>query len=178
MPHRYSKFLLVLTILSAHELMAQLPHTRKMDLSESAKTLVEKEIGKWDYFKNAVPASDSTGRQVGWEYADIITGDFNDDGQADYALLARGVDSASQDQGYLVVLFRTDSSYSVEIVDNVRYTSDWVLFLDPKGSELYDFGTETELRLPVDGIFLYFYEKAGRTFYYRDGQFHEIYSSD
>jgi hypothetical protein len=121
---------------------------------------------------------DSTGTHVGWEYTDVIKGDFNNDRREDYAALVRLGDPVSSKTGLVVVFFRTSRSFDLQVVDTLLYTTDIVLFLDRKGTTMEDFDTGKQFAIPADAIDVAVYEKCGHSYYYQNDRFHKFTSSD
>jgi hypothetical protein len=52
------------------------------------------------------------------------------------------------------------------------------VFIQKKGETYYDYCTEKELILPNAGIAVYFFEKAGGTYVYKNGKFVANATSD
>jgi len=157
---------------------SKLPYFRKVDLPESAKSVLNTCYGKWDYFMSSVPALDSLGKHIGWEYSDVIKGDFNDDQSIDYAVLVRTFDSLESHQGNLIVLFGQGNRFTTQVVYSGYYNSDNVLYLQEKGKTIEDFETRKYIELPVDAIESAIFEKTATTYYFKDGFFHEIGTGD
>ena len=171
------KIFLIITciVFNSFTILAQKEFIRLITLPDNAKYLINQKYGKWDFFNSTIPYFDSTGKHTAWEYADIIRGDFDDNHISDFALLVKPDSSI---EGYFVVLLNYSDSYKLVEICEVPHHKDIILYLVPKGTTEYNFDLEEEFLMPIDGVALYVYEKAGSTYYYNGNYFTHFLSSD
>jgi len=113
-------------------------------------------------------------------YAQMIKGDFNDDGHLDYAvLIQRGAEA--NDKGVakplrvdIVAFFRKGGGYKMYQVTS-EGGSDLILM--PKGTTDYDYEKQREFTYPRDTISAGF-GMGGMSYLYEYGKFRAIISSD
>lgn len=165
----------VFLMLLPSEVLSQTTYIRLLSLPWEAREVITKEFGNWEFFDSAIPYFDSTGTRRAWEYADLIEGDFNDDKRRDFALLVKPYEINA---GFLVVLFNKETGFELNILEKISYYKDFVLFLNEKGTIDYDYDKGSQFVLPIDGIELSTYEKGGTTYYWKDGQFIKVATSD
>lgn len=168
-------FIAVIILFNSFTIIAQKEFIRLISLPDNAKNLITQKYGEWDYFNSAIPYFDSTGKHTAWEYADIINGDFDNNQEIDFALLIK---LNLSNEGYFIVLLKYSESYKVVELSKLAHNTDNVLYLDPKGTLEYNYDTEEEFLMPIDGIVLGIYEKAGITYYFNGEKFVEFISSD
>jgi hypothetical protein len=175
-----TKFVMFAVFILCETILAQtkLPYFRKINLPESAKSALNTYYGRWDYCKGEVPAFDPKGKHIGWEYADVIKGDFNGDGNTDYAVLVRLSDSIESRQSNLAVLFGKGNQFVVLVVRADYYSSDNILYLQKRGKSIEDVEAGKIIKLKYDAIDDAIFEKVSTTYYYHDGRFSAIFSGD
>jgi hypothetical protein len=110
-------------------------------------------------------------------YPKFISGDFNGDGRLDYALKVTVV-AAKRSTDVIVAFLASDSTFTYHVLATQPSEPDVYVVLDKKGSRLYDYETSKYFLLPLDGVGVYFFEKAGETFLFSNGAFRPVITSD
>lgn len=114
----------------------------------------------------------------------LIKGDFDGDGQADYAVL---IEHGNFDRGGAafshvvekLAFLRRGAGYRLYTLEEAAPANpELYLTLAGKGEEGVDFHTQRKFRYPNDSITVSFFEKAGGTYIYRKGRFRYIVESD
>jgi hypothetical protein len=113
-------------------------------------------------------------------YAQMIKGDFNEDGLTDYAVLIQQSAEAN-DKGVarplivkIVAFFRKPGGYKMHQVSSEGGGS---LILMPKGESDYDYGAQRDFTYPRDSIFSGM-GMGGTSFIYENGRFRALTTSD
>jgi len=146
---------------------------RKVVLTERAITVLNENIGKWSLCGSNYVVYDDRGTRVTKRYADLIAGDFNGDGRQDFAVL---INTATN--GYLVALLASDSTYGVQVIDSSGCNDGTIIDLVPEGTTEYDLITKTPHTYTTDAIGFGYYEKSGGTYFFQDGRFRYLSTSD
>jgi hypothetical protein len=110
-------------------------------------------------------------------YHSFISGDFNTDGKADYALKVT-VKSAERDSDYVLAFLQQGSTYAFYILGRYQSSPDLYVLLSKKGEAVDDFDPQHPFILPSDAISLGFSENAQITFLYDKGKFESIITGD
>ncbi len=113
-------------------------------------------------------------------YAQLIKGDFNDDGRVDYAVLIQQGAEAN-DKGvarpliiHIVAFFRKPDGYKMQPVTS---EAAGCLMLMRKGESDYDYEAQREFTYPRDTIFSG-EGMGGMSYLYENGKFQAIITSD
>jgi hypothetical protein len=114
----------------------------------------------------------------------LIKGDFDGNGQMDYAVLIEHstLDKGGADSGHVVeklAFLKRGTGYKLFILEE-NSSADLELYLNfaRKGKESRVFTTQRKFRYPNDSIGVSYFEKAGGTYIYRKGKFRYVYESD
>lgn len=113
-------------------------------------------------------------------YAQMIKGDFNDDGLMDYAVLIQQSAEAN-DKGvakplivHIVAFFRKPGGYKMQLVTS-EGGSDLILMR--KGESDYDYGAQRDFNYPRDSI-LTGMGMGGTSYIWENGRFRALTTSD
>ena len=151
---------------------------RSFALPESAANSLTCACGSWAYADIAIPKYDRhKGKRIGQEYADLIGGDFNGDGVEDYAGIFSLKDSTDTPL-FLIVLLSDGSAFKCHILDQGDSSIPTIVRLIRRGTTQKDLSTGRKYTYAYDAIGWCYYEKAGSTYYYMDGKFINVSTSD
>jgi len=111
-----------------------------------------------------------------------VYGDFDGNGRKDIALLIQ--DGPSPDPDYprrldslhIAVCLSGSAGVRLSLIDK-PYCGDGIA-LARKGRPYHDFVTDQDGAYRFDGVSAYCFEKAGATYQFENGTFHEIVDSD
>jgi len=114
----------------------------------------------------------------------LIKGDFDGNGQMDYAMLIEHSNFDESGKAFTHVVERLAflkkaAKYKLYILEEYS-PADPIVYLNlaKKGKESREFQTQTKFRYPNDSISISFFEKAGGTYIYRKGRFRYVNESD
>ncbi len=114
----------------------------------------------------------------------LIGGDFDGDGQTDYAVLIEHANFNKSGKSFthvveLLAFLRRGARYKLHILEgSAPANPELYLTLARKGEEGRDFRTGRVFRYPNDSISVSYFEKAGGTYIYRGGRFRYVIESD
>jgi hypothetical protein len=112
---------------------------------------------------------------------DLITGDFDGDGRADYAaLIFHGTTRVEQNEVVgpdfkLVIFMARDQSYQLQVIED---PGGEYIELIHKGDRLYDYEAQKEFTLEHDAIDAIIFEKGATSYVYENGGFRAIITGD
>ena len=150
---------------------------REFELPIDAKAKLFRQYGYWNYGNVTIPIyNHHTGKKVGSKYADLIRGDFNGDGNLDYAGIFILEDSTKW-KDYLIVLLFNGNYYETQILDQASVEMD-IVELIPRGREETEVESRKKYQSEYDAIGFGAYEKASDTWFFKDGKFININTSD
>jgi hypothetical protein len=110
----------------------------------------------------------------------VVTGDFDGDHRADYAILIRHGDlwyegKVIGPRHLLVVFLRRTSGYKVHVI---KEPNGQYIALAKKGTHDYNYNTDKEITYLNDSIITVIPEKGGSSYVYWKGRFYSFISSD
>ncbi len=114
----------------------------------------------------------------------LIKGDFDGNGQIDYAVLIEHSNFDKSGVGFSHVVetlafLKTGAAYKLYTLGgNAPANLELYLTLARKGEEGRNFHTEKKFRYPNDSIHVSYFEKAGGTYIYSKGRFRHVVESD
>ncbi|MGI8495742.1 MAG: hypothetical protein ACR2L1_10605, partial [Pyrinomonadaceae bacterium] len=130
---------------------------------------IDPEIGK--YLREYDPAN---------SHPAFISGDFDGNGQQDYAVfIEHGVSAENANDipvsvnSELVVFLTRRNKFKLHLL----YPAEYIAFIK-KGESGYDYETDKRFTYENDSIFTGFWEKAGSSYVYKKGKFREVITSD
>ena len=170
--------LLVASITNAQQLSSDIPLTVKFELNRQFPNWQFAEVPQEIHRYFATLSNPS--------HPNFIKGDFDGNGQMDYAVYVVYGKPAKRRVGVVALLKRggTYKSYilvSGEYVPNSRpLEADGATYLalNKKGERAFDFGAQKYFIFRRDAIFVGLFEKAGSSYIYERGRFREILTSD
>jgi len=174
--------LLLLPGLSLLPLSPVMQQPSKVELPPQARDALYLKFPDWRY----ADISDEV-RQLFKEDAtanarpDLISGDFDGDGRADYAaLIFHGTTRVEQDQVVgpnfsLVIFMARDQTYELHVIEDPG--GDY-LELIHKGDGSYDYEAQKEFTFEHDAIDAIILEKGATSYVYENGGFRAIITGD
>ncbi len=114
---------------------------------------------------------------------EIVMGDFDGNGKADYAVLIKhgetlnGSGKVIGQNGYVVAFLKKRNGYGLHVL-NADGDAPEYLTLGRKGTQSYDFEAGKKFTYANDSIEGWIFEKAGWTYVYEKGKFRYIYTLD
>lgn len=114
-------------------------------------------------------------------HPDLVRGDFDGNGRADYALLIEQENFYNNEgvsigrKSHLVVLLRRRDGYRLH---HVASPAGEYLLLWKKGDKAYNYATQKRFILRKDAVEAVIFEKAGTTYVYDMGRFRPIVTGD
>jgi len=145
------------------------------------KVLLNRQYPEWEFPEVSDEDCYSVRNCGGPEaYAQMIKGDFNDDGRLDYAVLIQQ-NAQANDKGvarplivHIVAFFRKPKGYEMRPVTSEGGSC---LILMHKGTGDYDYEAQREFTYPRDTIMSGF-GMGGMSYLYENGKFRAIITSD
>lgn len=141
-------------------------------MPESVQVVIRKNFRSWqvsdvdnvivEYFKKDRPH----------EHPNAIKGDWNGDGKTDYAFQLQNRNN--KEAKILVALIRSGAGFKSYVLGK----ADDCLMSEKKGRKGFDFERQRSFRYQNDAIFSYIWEKAGTSYFWRNGRFRGILTSD
>ena len=152
------------------------------DLPKGIRFLLDRTYPGWQFH---VPADDDCQIVKTWggenAYAQLIQGDFDDNGQLDYAVLIDDLQRMRKEEPnahrpyvYLVSFLARRNRYRLQVV---TFEGGGSLQLMRKGLSDFDYGAQREFTYPRDTIFSGF-GMGGTSYLYENGRFRAIITSD
>ena len=151
------------------------------DLPLPIKVLLNRNFPGWSFPEVSEDDCYSVRECGGLEaYAQMIKGDFNDDGLQDYTVLIQQSAEAN-DKGvakplivHIVAFFRKPGGYKMQSVTSEGGSA---LILMPKGGEDYDYEAQRDFTYPRDSIFSGV-GMGGTSYIWEHGRFRALTTSD
>ena len=107
----------------------------------------------------------------------VVRGDFDSNGEADWAIHLL-YQHGSESERRLLVYLQRGGRYWLRTVERGRPDGQFSIHMTPLGSRLYDFQRDRYFRLRHDALFIYYFEKAGHHFIWRRNRFAIVTTSD
>ena len=113
-------------------------------------------------------------------HPNVVSGDFNDDGLLDYALLIKP--DALKDRRMVIAFLNRDGSFDSYVLQS-KLRPDFsapevYLWLFRKGERDYDYDADRYFHYPRDSIGVIYFEVTGVSYIFTDGKFHKVVTSD
>ena len=153
-------------------------------LPEAIKSTLNKRFPGWRFSEVGVGVRQFFRERFSEACPNLIKGDFDGNGQMDYAML---VEHSNFDKSGVAVthvveklaFLKRGTKYKLYILEEYA-PADPELYLNlaRKGEESRDFQTRTKFRYPNDSISISYFEKASGTYIYRKGRFRYVIESD
>ena len=174
--------LLLLPCLSVLPVFPATQQLSKLELPPQARDALYLKFPDWRY----ADISDEVRQALKQDGAanirpDLISGDFDGDGHADYAaLIFHGTTRVEQDQVVgpdfsLVIFTAREQGYQLHVIED---PGGGYIELIHKGDRLYDYETQKEFILEHDAIDAIIFEKGVTTYVYENGGFRAIITGD
>ena len=175
--NRFLVNVLLVMVVSTLSLQGQ---TNEKRLLSACETRIAARFRQWRFAQVTAEVAEFAKRQH--ENPTIARGDFDGDGRTDVALLIQ--DGAAPDSNYpgrlnslhIAVCLNRKTQVKLYMIDKL-YCGDGITRA-PKGKSYYNFETEKTGTYLLDGVSAYCFEKAGATYEFENGAFHQIVDSD
>ena len=169
-------FLLLLPATAAGQRAAPLPRPIRAALDQEFPgwRFSEVSAGVREFFRESLPGA----------RPNLVTGDFDGDGRADYALLIEHSNFDQPGAGFShvverLVFLRRGAGYRMHRLEQDSPANpDLYLTLARRGRQGFDFKAERKYRYPNDSISVWYFEKAGGTYIYQRGRFRYVTEAD
>jgi hypothetical protein len=156
-------------------------HNHAYKLPSSARLTLNRRFPGWKFVEvsQEVRQFFETDRQG--ELPHLISGDFDGNGQPDYAALiwhgkvSNEAGQAIGHRSFLVVFLRKGSGYRIYVI---RDPDGEYLSLAKKGTKDYNYDQQKEITYANDAILTGIFEKGGSSYVYENGRFRSFVSSD
>ena len=106
-----------------------------------------------------------------------ISGDFNGDGEKDFAVQISHRDS-SETQFLTLAFLSGKHGLEEHLLGSGPHWGDQYLWLSKKVTAYHDFDTEQDAIFPADAITIVIWEKGAISYLFKDGKFVEIITGD
>jgi len=174
--NRYLVALLVFLLLPQY----RQTHADEKDILQVCETQLSIKFTIWR-FAPVTPEVAAFAKSI-HEDPTITYGDFDGDGRKDVALLIQNGDNP--ESGYprrldslnIAICLNTKGGVKLYLIDK-PYCGDGITRA-PKGQLYYDYDTGKRGTHRLDGVSAYCFEKAGATYEFENGAFHQIVDSD
>lgn len=155
--------------------------TAEILLPPKMKVALDRRFPGWKYLEVEEEITKFLRQEISrFARPDLISGDFNGDGRADYAALieqnssTRKRSEAEARRSYLVVFLKQRRGFQVHVLD----PEGAYLCLMKRGQWDYDYEKQSFFTYQTDAIFAGIFEKGGTSHIYRKGKFRAIVTSD
>lgn len=138
-------------------------------LPQAIRQDLTRQLGKWHLV--------AVTRPDGKTEPPIITGDFDGNGQIDYAVYLKSEKGLSDRQQQLIIYLNRGGRYRRHTLLRQSATTDTWPYLFKKGQSDYRYDRGKNFRYEYDTIG-HFSEKGGVSYLYRKGRFYPVITSD
>ena len=152
------------------------------DLPTAIRLKLDKRFPGWHFARISDEIRQATKEWVSPDsQIDLIKGDFDGNGELDYALLIEHGDILNDDgvvigrNVYIVAFLRKGNDYKFYLVDS--NAGDYLLLIR-KGDGRYDYEAQKKFTFTKDAIDSVTFEKAATSYVYEKGKFRAILSGD
>lgn len=143
---------------------------QKPRLLDEIRADLTRHAGKWRFAANRT--SD------GVRCTARVAGDFDGNGQTDYAVYIEAGKGTHETRWRLIVYLQKDGGFERRTLERTLTEADRCLHLFRKGANDYNYETSKHFRYQHDTVFLYYPEKAGASYVFWRGRFYRIATSD
>jgi hypothetical protein len=157
----------------------RLPENR---LPSTIRIKLDKRFPGWRFAQISVEIRDAMKEYVSLNsQLDLIKGDFDGNGQLDYALLIEQGDIFNDTgavvgrNNHIVAFLKRGNDYSLHLVDS--NAGDYLL-LWRKGDQGYSYESQRNIVFDNDAMEAVIFEKAGTSYVYKKGKFLRIITGD
>jgi len=153
-------------------------------LPESVKSVLDRRFPGWRFSEVSGEVQQFLRERHPGALPNLIKGDFDGNGQTDYAVLIEHGNFDRRGKAFgrvveLLAFLRRGSGYKLFTLERTSPANpELYLTLAGKGAEGHDFHAGRNFRYPNDSIGFDFFGKAGGTYIYRRGKFRYVYKSD
>ena len=155
--------------------------TAEISLPPKMKVALDRRFPGWKYLEVEEEITTFLRQEISrFVRPDLISGDFNGDGRADYAVLIEQIRSvgkrreAEVRRSYLVIFLKQRTGFQVHVLD----PAGAYLTRIKRGRWDYDYETQSYFTYQNDAIFAGIFGKAGTSYIYRKGRFRAVHTSD
>jgi hypothetical protein len=153
-------------------------------LPEAIKSILNRRFPGWRFSEVSSDVQQFFRERFPDARPNLIKGDFDGNGQMDYAMLIEhsNFDRSGAAFSHVVeklAFLKRGARYKLYFLDDYAPSNlELYLNLAKKGEVGRDFKTEKKFRYPNDSISVSYFEKAGGTYIYRKGRFGYVTESD
>lgn len=175
-----TRFLIGISFALAISTLCLRAQTNEERLRHTCEAQITAKFKQWRFA--AVTAEVAAAAKSRHQNPTMTSGDFDGNGRTDVALLIQVGSSPDPDYPgrldslHIAVCLDRKSRVELYVIDK-PYCGDGIL-RTPKGGAYYDFATEKFGTYLLDGVNAYCFEKAGATYEFENGAFHQIVDSD
>ncbi len=165
-------------------LVAEIDAQDKKDLPVLASENLDKKYVDWSFLKQNVEVSSFYRSYFKNGVPSLVKGDFDGNGLEDMAALVAYPNTIYSEKSIshlydLVVLLNKKNNYQLVIIESKIPENDIVyLSLIKKGTSIAEFDSAKTFLLKNDSFSFSFFEKAGSVYYFMNGKFHTVTTSD
>jgi hypothetical protein len=110
-------------------------------------------------------------------FPNFVWGDFDGNGEKDYAIKITMTDTSGS-RDVVVAFLKTKSKYSYFVLTSHPSNPEVYLYLLKKGEDGYDVANEKPFVYENDSIGVFYFEKAGGSYVFKDNKFIAVITSD
>jgi hypothetical protein len=153
-------------------------------LPKAVSSILDKRFPGWRFSEVSGDVQQFFGERLAGARPNLINGDFDGNGQMDYAVLIEhsNFDKSGVAFSHVVetlAFLKRGAAYKLyTLEENAPANLELYLTLAKKGEEGRNFHTEKKFRYPNDSIHVSYFEKAGGTYIYSKGRFRHVVESD
>ena len=114
----------------------------------------------------------------GVKCASIVTGDFDGNGQTDYAVHIVAGNGPTEKRQRLILYLKKGEKYFGRTLSRQVPNNGQCLVFFRKGTKDYRYDTNQYFRYRYDTVGLFFPEKGGESYLYQKGRFYPVITSD
>lgn len=164
--------------------MAGASSVKSEQLPEAITSTLDKKFLGWRFSEVSGDVQQFFGERFSDARPNLISGDFDGNGQMDYAVLIEHTNFDKRGKAFshvveLLAFLKKGARYKLYILkESAPANLESYLSLAKKGEEGRDFHTQRKFKYPNDSISVSYFEKAGGTYIYRKGRFRHVVESD
>jgi len=158
----------MITILSCFIMIAAFAKGTK--LPDAVRADLNSHAGNWRLVSIKQPD--------GGKCVSVVTGDFDDNGQPDYAVYIVAGKGPTEKRQRLILYLKNGEQYSRRTLSRQSPNNDVCLGFFRKGTKDYRYDTNQYFRYRYDTVGLFFPEKGGESYLYQKGRFYPVITSD
>lgn len=168
LPVRAGKVVPMIAILSC--LVMITAFAKEPGLPDAVRTDLNSHAGNWRLVSIKVPG--------GGKCVSVVTGDFDGNGQTDYAVYIVAGKGPTEKRQRLILYLNSGEQYFRRTLSRQSPNNGACLGFFKKGTKDYRYDTHKYFRYRYDTVGLFFPEKGGESYLYWKGRFYPVITSD